>query len=457
MKLVLFTTLFVFLIHPTKAADSLSWDSKADRVHANVETWDLETLLTKVAAATGWEIYVEPNSRQRVSVRFKNLKPSAALKRLLGDMNFALLSQTDAPSKLLIYRTSLGEATQRIEIPKEPKPKKRTGAVPNELIVTLKPGSKETIEELAERLGAKVIGRVDDLNSYRLQFEDEESAQKAREILSENEEFARVDSNYYVDNPVQIDPFQETQPPPFSLKPKAGTDSDQVVIGLIDTPLQPLPAKMSEFMLDPIHVAGNPGNLGDELTHGTSMAETLLRGIELVPQSRDGSNVRILPVDVYGPNPETTTFDVANGIYAAVNAGANVINLSMGGSDASLLLGDVINQASQNGVLFFGAAGNEPTPQLNFPAAFPEVIAVTAGNRHGEIAPFANYGSFVDVVAPGVSFVDFNDERFIITGTSSSTAYISGTAAGILESGRPPAEVANMIIETFAPRPPQGP
>lgn len=449
--LVVLATLFT--LHPTKAADSLIWDSKADRVHASVETWDLETLLGKIAVATGWEIYLEPDSKQKVSVRFKNLEPSDALKRMLGDLNFALLSQANGPSKLLIYRTSLGEATQRIQAPKEPKKQERKGVVPNELVVTLKPGSGETIEELAERLGAKIIGRVDDLNSYRLQFEDEDSTQKARDILSKNEDFARVDSNYYVNNPAHIDPFQETRPPPFTLKPKSSADSNQVIIGLIDTPLQPLPAEMSEFVLDPIHVAGNPGNLGEELTHGTSMAETILRGTELVPQSPDGSNVRILPVDVYGPNPETTTFDVANGIYAAVNAGANVINLSMGGSGDSAMLADLINQANQNGVLFFGAAGNEPTPQLNFPAAYSSVIAVTAGNRRGEIAPYANYGSFVDVVAPGVSFVDFNGDRFIITGTSSSTAYISGTAAGILESGKPPAEVADLIIESFAPKP----
>ena len=82
------------------------------------------------------------------------------------------------------------------------------------------------------------------------------------------------------------------------------------------------------------------------------MAETILRGIEFVPQSDDTSNIRILPVDVYGPNPETTTFDVARGIYAAVNSGATVINLSMGGDADSPFLADVIQQANRACVLF---------------------------------------------------------------------------------------------------------
>ena len=448
--------LLAFLIQQSHAADSLQWDSENNRVHASIETWNLETLLGSVAAATGWEVYVEPGSKRRISVKFHNLRSGDALKRLLGDLNFALLSQASGPSKLLVYSTSLYGATQRIPIHKGSKPSRPKGAIPDELIVTVKSDSKESIDDLAKRLGAKIVGRAEDLNSYRLQFEDPDAVQKAREQLT-REDGLGVDSNYYVENPLKADKQGANLQPPFKLKPQTGSKSGHVIIGLIDTPLQPLPSDMREFLLDPIHVAGNPGDLGSELTHGTSMAETILRGIELVPGTSGTSNVRILPVDVYGPNPETTTFDVAKGIYAAVNAGATVINLSMGGDGDSFLLADVIQQANRNGVLLFGAAGNEPTPQLNFPAAYPGVIAVTAGNRRGEIAPYANYGSFVDVVAPGVSFVDFNGQTFIITGTSTSTAYVSGTAAGILESGRPSAEVANIIIDSFAPKPAKRP
>ena len=65
--------------------------------------------------------------------------------------------------------------------------------------------------------------------------------------------------------------------------------------------------------------------------------------------------------------------------------------------------------------------------------AYPEVIAVTAGTRQGVIAPYANYGSFVDVIAPGSAIVNFNGQSWLVTGTSASTAYASGAAAALLE------------------------
>ena len=441
--------LFVLLIHSSFANDFFEWDQAKQQVRADVHEANLEELLAKISTASGWHVYMEPDSTRKVSVKFKDLPPPEALKRLLGDLNFALIPQS--PSRLLIYRTSLQRATRRIEGARA-KRSPRTGAVPDELIVTLKADSAKTIEDLAKQLGARIIGRADDLNTYRLQFETAEAATRARKQLAEDETLGAVDSNYYLNNPRVNDPQRQAVTQPFSLKPNGESNSGKVVVGLIDTPVQALPPEMTEFLLDPIHVAGAPGALDGELTHGTSMAETILRGIEFVPQSDDTSNIRILPVDVYGPNPETTTFDVARGIYAAVNSGATVINLSMGGDADSPFLADVIQQANRAGVLFFGAAGNEPDPLPNFPAAYPSVIAVTAGNHRGEIAPYANYGSFVDVVAPGVSYVNFRGDSYVVTGTSSSTAYVSGTAAGLLESGKSAAETAGLILQSFAPK-----
>jgi len=143
--------------------------------------------------------------------------------------------------------------------------------------------------------------------------------------------------------------------------------------------------------------------------------------------------VRILPVDVYGNSPSTSTFDVAMGIYKAVNNGAQIINLSLGSDGSSPFLAQMIQSSHDQGVLFFAAAGNEPVATPTYPAAYPEVIAVTAGTRQGVIAPYANYGSFVDVIAPGQAIVNFNGQSWLVTGTSASTAYASGAAAALLE------------------------
>jgi hypothetical protein len=432
------------------ASDSLRWDSARKRVDAQIDSWDLATLLQELSTRTGWQVFVEPNTQQAVSVRFKDLPVGEALKRLLGDLNFALLPRTNGPAKLFIFRTSLQEATQLVV--EEPSVVKKTSkaAIPNELIVTLRAGSKETIAELAARLGAKILGKVDGLNTYRLQFPDESAAQSARADLGNDPNVAGTDLNYMVDQPTRVENLQYSSGSNFSLKPKVGNAGNQLIVGLIDTPVQPLDAKMSQFLLPAVHVSGEPSLPKDDLTHGTSMAETILQGLTYAPQEGGGSSVRVLPVDVYGNNPDTTTFDVAKGVYAAIAAGATVINLSLGGSGDSQFLAGLIHAAHQQGVLFIGAAGNQPTTDPTFPAAYPDVIAVTAGDRRGNIAPYANRGSFVDVIAPGVSVVDYNGQSYLVRGTSTATAYVSGTAAGYRASGGSPQNVEAIIREKLA-------
>src|SRR2546423_195745 len=95
-------------------AESLNWRTRQNRVDARIESMDLPTLLAKVSAATGWVIYIEPDTTRHVSAKFKNTPSGEALKLLLGDLNFALVPQTDAPSKLYVFRTALQQATQFI-------------------------------------------------------------------------------------------------------------------------------------------------------------------------------------------------------------------------------------------------------------------------------------------------------------------------------------------------------
>ena len=72
----------------------------------------------------------------------------------------------------------------------------------------------------------------------------------------------------------------------------------------------------------------------------------------------------------------------------------------------------------ERGVLFLAAAGNEPTTAPNYPAAYPEVLAVTAGGRNGQLASYANRGDFVDVAAPGSSIIHFDGKAYLVSGTS---------------------------------------
>ncbi len=417
---------------PAVAGEFLLWEKSQERVTANVQTWDVLPVLKRVAASTGWNVYLQPNTKQVVPTRFQGLSEGEALRRLLGNLNFVLVPQSNAPARLYVFRTSRREATELIRAPEKAAQAK---PIQDELIVILKPGEK--IDELAQRLGAKVVGQLKDLNAYRLKFKDAASTQQAREALANEPSVASVDNNYNVARPP--DPGSiGLMSLPFDLNPKAPADGKYFIVGLIDSGVQPDAGRFGQFLLDSISVGNGSTLPSGEPTHGTSMAETILNGMTSVLGPGADTSVRILNVDVYGNNPTSSTFDVAEGISRAIQAGAKIINLSMGSDGDSWVLHQVIRSAYDQNIPVFAAAGNEPVATPTFPAAYPEVVGVTARDPSGNIASYANFGDFVKAAGPGGTFVAFGDQTYYVTGTSASTAWLSGEAAALAESTKQP-------------------
>ncbi|MCH7640763.1 S8 family serine peptidase, partial [Patescibacteria group bacterium] len=96
---------------------------------------------------------------------------------------------------------------------------------------------------------------------------------------------------------------------------------------------------------------------------------------------------------------------VANGIVWATDNGAEVINLSLGGSSSSRTLRNAVNYAWNNGVVVVAAAGNTGWSFPSYPARYSNSIAVAATDQLDNKASFSNYGFWVDVAAPGVSIL----------------------------------------------------
>ena len=367
-----------------RAADtnSLVWHRATDRVDADLRGMALWPLLEKIASDAGWRIYVEPDTTHTTSAKFKDLPSGDALKMLLGNLNFALVPRTNGVPQLYVFRTDMKNATRLVLAPKAA-PKH----VPNELLVKLKPGAD--IEALAKALGAKVIGRDDKLGIYRLQFANADATDAALASLKNNSDVLAVDYNYYFDPPAtpQLLGNAPVGPVTLTLDPATTGDPCNPVVGLIDTHVQSLGSQLDPFMLKPISVAGDACPGTSDLTHGTAMAETILRA---VAQAGGGSSsVRILPVNVYGcADAATTSWNVALGIKAAVDNGATMLNLSLGGPIDSAVVDSVIQQAIAAGIPVYAAAGNEPVSTPTYPAAAPGVIAVTA-MQGGQLAPYA--------------------------------------------------------------------
>ena len=337
-------------------------------------------------------------------------------------------------------------ATQQVRSGALAKNEAKAKRVPNELIVRVKPGTD--IDQLARLFGAKVTGRLPEMNTYRLEFSDEASAENARKLLVDNSDVASVDYNYYFDQPQPTREYAGSTSlgaPSLELKPPGS--SGRVVVGLIDTAVQPLGNGLDPFLLKQLSVAGEANLDTTSPLHGTSMAETILRSLEGV--TKGSTSVQILPVDVYGTGTETTTWNVAMGIVQAINNGATVLNLSLGGTASSSVLQDLVAQAAAKGIPIFAAAGNEPVTTPFYPAAYPQVIAVTGGNRNG-ISSYANYGNFVDVVAPDASIVLYGNRQWYVVGTSAASAFTTGVAAGMADTMGPNwSSIVQSIQRTF--------
>jgi hypothetical protein len=437
------------LINSHAGENSLNWRGAENKVDAQIADWDLPTLLEHLVDATDWEVFVEPGARHVARTKFKNQPPGEALRRLLGNLNYTLLPGANGSTKLLVFQTSADGARQQV-VGKAV----RSGAkpIPDELVIILKPG--QSIDDLAGKLGAKVTGRIGDLDAYRLKFEDADAAKAARDSLKENSAVAEVDGNYSIERPVRAEGLSNVAALPFSIKPTASSDGSQLIIGLIDTPVQPQGNSLDGFLLPGLSVNGEAQVSSKEPTHGTTMWETMLRGLSALPQVEGGTPVRVLPVDVYGNGENTTTFDVAHGISLAVQGGASIINLSLGSEGTSTLLERIIRNSHDQGVLFLGAAGNLPTTAPTYPAAYSSVLAVTAVDRGGNVLPYANRGAFVDLAAPGSSIIPFFGRSYITTGTSVSTAYASGVAAAIAaRERRRPLQIVPSLQSTLGFKP----
>jgi len=241
---------------------------------------------------------------------------------------------------------------------------------------------------------------------------------------------AAVDYNYIYDAPPTPQALANATgaAPKLTLDATTPGDPCNPIIGLIDTAVQPSGSALDQFMLPPVSVVSDSSASTSGITHGTAMYQTILNALS---QSAGGhTGVKILPVQVFGVSESATTWNVALGVQAAVDGGATVLNMSLGGAGDSAVLTDIIQQALAKGIVVFAAAGNTPVSTPTYPAAIAGVNSVTALSSPGQLAAYANYGSFSALALPGTSIVYQGGQAWVVQGTSPATAYATGVAVG---------------------------
>ena len=177
------------------------------------------------------------------------------------------------------------------------------------------------------------------------------------------------------------------------------------------------------------------------------------------------TSVKIMPVKVL-QNGSGSDADVASGITWAADHGARVISMSLGGPDYSDTLNNACQYAWQKGCVIVAAAGNDGSSALFYPAANPNVVSVAATDSSDVLAGFSNWGSWVQVAAPGVSVYStlptystgFGSGYGSLSGTSMACPHVAGEAA-LLRSFRPQltnVQTVNLIKANVDPYTPSG-
>ncbi len=325
------------------------------------------------------------------------------------------------------------------------------GSVPGQAVVSVAVGTD--VRQLANDFSVGIIDSIPNRQVYLLRFSDTLNANNVVQSLDAD---SRVDgaslnvlyalprggqvSIGFPDNGLSVFAAQATPSKFYEQQTtlRVGLDSAHlfstgagVTVAVIDNGLD-----LSHPLFGTVTVCPAPNFLaladasasdsGAMYGHGT-----LLGGLILLA----APNCALMPLTAFDGNGIGNEFAIARAIYWAIDHKARVVNMSFSAPFVTALLQQAIKDAAIAGLLLVAAVGNDASQALQYPAAYPGVIAVSAIDSTESIASFSNSGPFVDLCAPGVNLYSSWAGPYrwgTCTGTSFSTALVSGAAALVL-------------------------
>jgi len=311
---------------------------------------------------------------------------------------------------------------------------------PTEVQLIVKPKlatSEVPLKAMLAAHGARQQGTVREINARVLRVSAAKAAQLLKGLQGHPDmEYAEVDAVAKVSGTANDTLFSSEWHLAKIQAPSAWdvtTGTSSVIVAVVDTGVNAShPDLAGKVLSTGWDFVANDSTTMDENGHGTAVAGTI------APDANNNLGVvgvawanLILPVRVLDASGAGNYSTIAQGIIWAADHGARIINLSLGGTASSSTLQSAINYAWSKQCIVVAAAGNNGNSVPVYPAACSNVVSVAATNASDTRPSWSNYGSYIDVCAPGENIVtlDGSNSYASWSGTSFSTPVTSGVLA----------------------------
>lgn len=230
----------------------------------------------------------------------------------------------------------------------------------------------------------------------------------------------------------------------------SGTGGTGVTVAILDTRIEDHPALDMSRILQYSMLSGEDTGSGLMAGHGTAVA-TIIASIDPnMPGAAQG--VTLLGFTVLDSDGRGDTFTLAKAIIAAVDAGANIINMSLGSYANDPYLQEAILYARERGVGLVAATGNDGVNMVAYPAGYEGVTGTGANDALGQTTSFSNKGEGLDGSAPGYEILTgWSDGQYgLFSGTSAAAPFVAAIVGDLLSEnpGMTPAEATQLLFDT---------
>jgi thermitase len=380
-------------------------------------------------ARQGVRVRLDPAVTGTVTLAVTRLDAEKVLRTLLTDCDYlAVWKQVKGPlgpipvlEELQVYKPGRKEAAQALAPPSglSTNRMRLREFMAGELLLRVKPGaSADRFLALIARFGGRVAGSQPALGLYKIAFPPDSDIPRLARELAQDDLIASAEPNYVYRLP-QPGALPSAGPGAPALRPAAGqAAAGGPVVAVLDTGF----GNTGDPLISWLDVAGDSAAPVDLNGHGTQMG--LLAEGRIQPYGAASATDPLLPVlsiRIAGQGNFVASDTLLDSLQAALSGNVRVVSLSWGSDMDSLYMKDLLGQATRQGIVVVAAAGNTPTGQPVYPAAFPNVLAVGAAGADGKPASWSNFGDFVSLTAPG--YAPIPGTSTMAAGTSVSTAY----------------------------------